>query len=459
MIFLSLQMSSGPIQRQWGQPNWGSFFSTMTPLPATALRYVAASGRSYAVTRINPVDQTYNFSSDTDDGLVDATYYFTVPISNRRGTLIISPTHTIGEQYQGFGGGPLISLVVGGPTKIRLVFPKALTVSVTAPKRVAPAPGTTFAKGLNFLSNGLDFFATVLAGLLVVVVLLARRCERRRSRPVPVVVVGGTNTPLPDPWDLVEEPPAAQPSPVEPPTKSVDSNDTTLRVDVMGPLNISPVHDRPSDPVRAIVAFLAMNGERVLTLEEIQTAIWPLTASGVDIKKRAMRNYMMDARRTVGERHLPRASGRAGYQLHDFETDWAEFQSLLDQAAKSPKTEATSLQRQAMNLTRGLPFSGDTTRYFTWTLTSSFVYKIVESVTVLAHGLSTELVLASDLVGAQAVLRQGLLVDPASLTLWEDLTDVLLESTEESLMDLHWRAARVVLRPEDVVLLRDRVNG
>ncbi len=459
MIFLSLQMSSGPIQRQYGQPNWGSFFSAMTPLPATALRYVAASGRSYPVTRVNPIDQTNNFSSATDDGLVDATYYFTVPISNRRGTLIISSTRTTGMQYQGFGGGPLVPLIVGGPTKVPLAFPKTLTVTVTSPKRVTPAPGTTFAKGLNFLSSGLNFIATVLAGLLVIVVLLARRRERRRNRPVPVVVVGGANQPRPEPWDPVDEPTVAQPPPVKPPTKSVDSNFAMLRVDVMGPLSISPVYERANDPVRAIVAFLAMNSERVQTLEEIQTAIWPLTESGVDIQKAAMRNYMVDARRTVGVRHLPTASGRAGYQLLDFVTDWTEFQSLLVQATNVPKAEATALRRQALDLARGLPFSGDTTRYFTWTFTSTVVYKIVESVVSLAHGLGTDFVLAGDLTSAQIVLRQGLLVDPASLTLWEDLTDVLLESTDQSLLDLHWKAAHLVLRSEDVALLRDRING
>jgi hypothetical protein len=43
--------------------------------------------------------------------------------------------------------------------------------------------------------------------------------------------------------------------------------------------------------------------------------------------------------------------------------------------------------------------------------------------------------------------------------LWEDLTDVLLESTDQSLLDLHWGSANVVLRAEDVALLRSRSNG
>jgi len=202
-----------------------------------------------------------------------------------------------------------------------------------------------------------------------------------------------------------------------------------------------------------------MNTGRLFTLEEIQTAIWPLTDAGTDIKKPAMRNYMVDARRVVGVRHLPTASGRAGYQLCDFTTDWSEFQDLLNGAKKVPKEMAVVLRRRALELSKGPPFTADSSRYFTWTLTTSVVYKMVEAVTTLAHELGTHYVLAGDLTNAQVVLRQGLEADPASLTLWEDLTDVLLESADQSLLELHWKAANASLRVEDVVLLRSRSDG
>ena len=451
-IYLSLQMSSGPIQRNGGDPLWGDFFSGLIPLPATALRYVAASGRSYAATRVNPINQTYNPAATTDDGMVDATYYFMVPITNRRGTLIVLPTTTKGVQYQGFTGSSPVPLKIGGPTRITLAFPKKLTVTVPvhAEKRVAPAPGTTSA-------NLLNVFGTALAILLGGVIYLARRRGKRRARPTPVVVVGSAPIPQP-PVRNFEEPASRPPSPV-PPAKKVVEKEVILQVDVLGPLAISPVNAPGSDPVRAIVAFLAMNNDRPLTLEEIQTAIWPLTDAGTDIKKPAMRNYMVDARRTVGERHLPTASGRAGYQLRDFSTDWSEFQDLLSEATKTSKEAAVVLRRRALDLAKGPPFTADTTRYFTWTFTPSVVYKMVDAVTTLAHGLGTQFVLAGDLTNAQVVLRQGLLTDPASLTLWEDLTDVLLESTDQSLLALHWKAANLELQANDVEALRSRVHG
>ena len=455
-IYLSLQMSSGPIQRNFGDPHWGSFFSTMTPLPATALRYMAASGRSYPVMRVRPIDQTYNPNGASDDGLVDATYYFTVPISNRRGTVVISPTRTMGGENVGFVGGPLVSLKVGGPTRIALSFPMKLTVTKPATTTVAASgnAATDFASFLNLLSM-------LIAALLVGFVVLALRRRKRRGAPIPVVIVGASPVAQPPvvPTTNVEPEPRPERRPTVQPTPVEIQDDETLRINVLGPLTISPVNAPASDPVRAILAYLAMNSERVQTLEEIQNAIWPLTNSGTDIKKPAMHNYMMQARKCVGERHLPTASGRPGYQLLHFDTDWSEFQGLLLQSTKASKAESMVLRRQALGLTKGLPFTADTTRYFTWTFSTSVVYKIVEAVTTLAHGLGTELVLAGDFTGAQDVLRQGLLTDPASLTLWEDLTDVLLESADQSLLLLHWKAAGLVLRPDDVVLLRSRVNG
>jgi len=450
-IYLSLRMSSGPIQRNYRNPLWGDFFSGMSPLPASALRYVTASGRRYAATRVDPINQTNNFNAATDDGLVDATYYFTVPITNRRGTIIISPTYTTGVPYHGFTGFASVRLNVGGPTSIALSFPKKLTVTLPPPKKVVTPPGTAFVNVLNILG-------AVLAGLLGAMVLLIRRRWRRRNSPVPVYVVGSppvAKTPTRD----FEPPPVPQPSSQVRATRKVVRVETTLRVDVLGPLTIAPINAPASDPVRAIVSYLAINADRPQTLEEIQTAIWPLTDAGTDIKKPAMRNYMVDARKTVGERHLPTASGRVGYQLRDFTTDWVEFQSLLDQATKLPKGDAVVLRRRALDLSKGSPFTAETTRYFTWTFTTSVVYKMVETVTTLAHELGNQFVLAGDLITAEAVLRQGLLSDPASLTLWEDLTDVLLESADQSLLELHWKCAHGVLRSDDVVTLRSREQG
>ncbi|MHB8378579.1 MAG: hypothetical protein ACYDB2_01515 [Acidimicrobiales bacterium] len=461
-IFLTIDMSSEPVQSQFGDTTWGDFYSNMTPLPATALRYVTASGRSYVSTRIDVDTQASFANADGDDGLVDATYYFTIPLTDLTGTLEILPSRTSGMRYENFNGVGTTTLVTGGPVRVALHLPKPMAAvtkktPVKTPDTATASPYTTFASMLNLVST--------ILGLLLLggVYLLIRRSRRRQyvtRRPVYVTYapptagspapshVATAPTPTPNPTIKAEEPSPAEAKP-----------DDRLHVNVLGSLTISPTDGPSSDPVRAIIAFLAMHTERPLTLDEIQNAIWPLTDKGNDIKRPAMRNYMANARRVVGEQHLPTASGRPGYQLVDATTDWNEFQSLTIQAGTADKQAALELRKKVLSLVRGEPFTADTSRYFTWAFSSAVVYKIVESVTALAHSLGTDLVLASDLRGAEWALRQGLLCDPTSLTLWEDLTDVLLETADQSLLDLHWKAAALALAPKDVVALRNRENG
>jgi len=290
-----------------------------------------------------------------------------------------------------------------------------------------------------------------------------RRSRRRRARQVqPIFVVRetpGAPGPTSSPVSVVDVPSTTHVQATPSSDRSRPADTSTLRVDVLGPLTLSPCNGTASDPVRAIVAYLAMNNERPHTLEEIQTAIWPLTENGTDIKRPAMRNYMADARRVIGERHLPTASGRSGYQLVDVTTDWSEFEGLVAQSQGVAKPAALPLRRQALALVRGVPFTADTSRYFTWAFSTSVVYKITETVTTLAHTVSRELVLTSDLSGAEWTLRQGLLCDPACVTLWEGLTDVLLEGKDASLLDLHWKAAETILESHEVTALRARKHG
>jgi hypothetical protein len=459
-IYLILNLSSGPIQSQFGNPTWGDFYSNMAPLPATALRYVTTSGRSYVSTRIDVNTQASFANADGDDGLFDATYYFAIPSTELAGTLEILPSRTTGMRYENFDGVETTTLVTGGPVRVAMNFPKPVAVlTTTAPNKVphgvTAAPYTTFAGMLNFAS-------TVLGVLLLTSAYLWFRCARRRKhrgyRPTYVAHDG----PAPNPGNASE--PVTIPDPTTTvrsatPTPARIESDDRLHINILGSLNISPTDGPMSDPIRAIVAYLAMHPERPLTLDEVQNAIWPLTDNGNDIKRPAMRNYMAAARKAVGEEHLPTASGRPGYQLVDATTDWSEFQSLTVQSATTDKQSARELRKYALSLVRGEPFTADTSRYFTWAFSSPVVYKIVESVSALAHSLCTDLVLANDLPSAEWALRQGLLCDPSSLTLWEDLTDVLLETADQSLLDVHWKSASLVLSPADVAALRTRESG
>lgn len=456
-IYLSLQVTSSPPQTSSSSPAWGHYFSSMTPVPGSAWRYVASSGIKYVATRVNPVDQTNNPNSNTDDGLVDATYYFTVPISTRRGTIELLATRTLGVEYHGFVGLSPVVLSVSGPTRIRVRFPRGLTVTTTT---TIPSPSP---------ASGGSSGSTLSVVLLVVMLLFLGAFKlRRRGRKFMTRRTTPNGAPTERAQAVRHAPSAPRPQTaptvsevVAPPNSTGDAPPAplALRVNLLGPLSISPALTSPSDPVRAIVAYLALNTHRALSLDEIQNAIWPLTSDGPDIKRTVMRNYLSEVRRCVGEDHLPSAAGRPGYQLAKVNTDWDEFQHRVAQAKKLPKPAALKARMQALALVKGPPFTADTSRYFTWAFSTSIVYKMISTVVDVAHETSSQLIMTGDLKGAEAALRRGLLIEPASLQLWEDLTDVLLETADQSLMEVHWKAAILLLRPEDVSQLRTRENG
>ena len=156
-IYLTVDMSSEPAQVQFGDPTWGDFYSNMAPLPAAALRYVTASGRSHVSTRVSVDTQASFANADGDDGLVDATYYFTIPVAHRNGTLEILPSRTSGMRYENFQGVETTTLATGGPTRIALHFPipvaAAAKASATKTSSRDDPPFTTFASMLNFVTT------------------------------------------------------------------------------------------------------------------------------------------------------------------------------------------------------------------------------------------------------------------------------------------------------------------
>ena len=473
-IYLSVQWSSAPINLPITNPNWGNYFSNITPIPASAVSYWA-SGHRYDAVRIDAVDQTY--SMGPQDGLVDATYYFIVPMSNRQGSIVISPCRSIGTEYENASGMNTGVVNVGGPTRIPVSFPAQLTQfgGTNARSTVGSGSvdkfGSSFYVVLTLLLGGVIVFASAKARKRPIPVASSSQPSRspsnappRPNRPRASDCASGVTAPRARPNTATLTAPAfvaQREHAAEPPTARIDEPNTTqLSVDVLGPLTIVPTFTSPSDPVRAVVAYLALHDQRPITLDEIQTALWPISNdSAVDIKRSSMGNYMTDARKYIGAAHLPSAAGQPGYRLVDVDCDWRRFQELVTQSLSKQADESRDLRRQALGLVRGQPLAGDTSRYFTWAFSMTVIYQMVSHVVDTAHELSRDYVLAGDLSGAEATLRQGLLIDPASTTLWEDLTDVVLESADPSLLSMHWRAAEAVLGKPAVVALQSRANG
>ena len=270
----------------------------LRPFATSRLRAAATCRREVSVNT-----QASFANADGDDGLVDATYYFTIPVADRTGTLEILPSRTSGMRYENFHGVGTTTLVTGGPVRVALHFPKPVAAATKAPRsrrreRRHPAPYHDVRQHAQLRID--DPRVLLLIGGVYVWI---RRARRRQVHETNGPSTSLTRDPrrVPAVQSEAREPAARFDStwrstnsfPVEP--------DERLHVNVLGSLTISPTDGPTSDPVRAIVAYLAMHTERPLTLDEIQNAIWPLTDKGNDIKRPAMRNYMANARKAVGE--------------------------------------------------------------------------------------------------------------------------------------------------------------
>ena len=443
MIYLWLDARSCPRQYPMGSAKEGDSFSNMAPLPAAAIHFIAASGQRYEATRANPVSQSDNPNSDSDNGLLDATYYYTVPFSTRRGDVVISGTSMLATQYTNFEGLSHVLVRIGGPISFRVSFPKKLTVTTTSTVPPRPTPGVI---GANFLNDVGEFFTLILIAYITV------KVRRRRRIPQPV---GHTTAGQRQP------PPAVAINTSErTPKPHIDAtNGAVLRVDVMGPLRIDPIRGHATDPLKALVAYLALHDDRPQNADEIQTALWPDDGSRNGVTQKTFLNYVSRARQFIGVEHLPEAQNGSGYALTNAVCDWREFRTLAATADRSSATEAVILRRKALRIIRGVPFQGDTTTYFEWPVTQKYVTSMIEGVTKVADTLQRDLVVAGDLDGAEWAVRRAMKLAPTELPLWRALVDICDARNDDNVMARFWAEAEHDLWPKAVEELRARLVG
>ena len=451
-IYLSLKWSSAPLAHAYGTPLWYVFYANMTPLPASSIVYVASDGTRYTSTRVDPIDPSQIGDATQNDGLLNATYYFTIPRSKRSGSVEILPSRTIGALFGPAGANDNTVLNVGGPTVIPVSFPKGL-------EYISPSYNT---HGQQVPPTWIDWFNPFVQWVILLSVIgfaafFVRR-RRRRTRPTDEAAV--SETPVTGTYQFVS--PQVTPATVvsEPEPEAVDTRSvsTGVRINVLGHVEFNPPLGRCGDPARAFLVYLALHTERPRSVDDAQTALYPLGANGKDVARATFLNYVSEARKAIGAAHLPEAVDGA-YRLVNVTTDWDEFQSLVKRFGESSGEEQIRAGVAAMALVRDQPFTAELTRHFEWTHEERIIAHMQRVISDFAFALSSKQIRANDMAGAEATLRRGLKVAEASTSLWEQLTDVMLEHHDQSLMDEHWRHAESVLSAAVVRSLRARAQG
>ena len=481
--YLSLSMNAGPPNLSYGEPNWGHFFSGLGPYPGSAVTFTPSGGAPIAAVMSNPVDQTNNPNSSSDNGTVDATYTFQVPETTKTGTLSFAPYSTTGVEYTGFTGGDPVPLNVGGPVSTPLSFtttaatahqptPPWVGQPVPATGRAAAGSSTTAASS----SGGSGITVPLAIAFLIVVggglVLWRRRRGDRadaadsaaeEASPEPA----GTEGTVTD-SDVTENAVSASsssPAVVNVPfvvagtaSSPVAGDADAVRIEFLGPVRILGHQGSVTDIIRALLCFLAAHPDRPMSGEEIQTALWPMESTVHDISKKAFLNNVSSARKLIGSEHLPDAQLAGGYGLVDVSCDWTELQRLAEEAAHADGDVAAELRRHALGLVRGRPFEAETKASFRWVTETGLEARIVNLVIELARTQAEFFFDAGDLVEAEWAARQGLLAAREELVLWEILTDVLEARGDAGVLSRHLAEATSVLGTDEGERLRQRAH-
>jgi hypothetical protein len=177
------------------------------------------------------------------------------------------------------------------------------------------------------------------------------------------------------------------------------------------------------------------------------------------VTQKTFLNYVSRARQFIGVVHLPEAQNGSGYVLANAICDWREFRTLAMTAERSPLSESIILRRKALEIIRGVPFDGDTTPYFDWSITQKYVTSMIEGVTKVADTLQRDLVVAGDLDGAEWAIRQAMKLAPTELPLWRALVDICDARNDDNVMSRFWVEAEHDLWPKAVEELRIRLVG
>jgi hypothetical protein len=461
-------MTSAPVQRQLGDPLYGSFYGAMTPLPGSDITLTDAAGNSYMATQSSPGDPSSIPDSSTNDGLLNATYSFLVPDSFTGGTVSIGAATTTGAVFTYFTQDSSTGVTVGGPTTFPVSFPAPPKPAVqpTPPWVGKPNPPTLTASsggGKSGTSSSSGGGLPIWLAAVALVVVAGGAELYRRSRKKSATSRASDAGPAEDmsamPF-VVADPTPASDRPQDPTVGVVATNDASvLRVDIIGAVRIAPVTMPADEFARAFISYLAVHNDRPRTVDDTQTALWPLNGTERDITRKTFLNRVSDARRVVGTQHLPGKVEQSGYRLVDVVSDWDEFRVLLARVPELDRAEAIELRAQALGLVRGVPFESDVSPWFTWADSEGLRTAIETAVIGVARDQARALVATGDDVGAEEALRQGLKINPTEMTLWEDLGRIAEAGADPNASDRFWRDIAACLDPGSVSIVKERLGA
>ncbi len=399
-------------------PTWGHYLSSFAPLPGTRLTFTPAGGTPASATSAPQQGTTGNPA--TDDGLLDADYWFIVPASLTSGTVTVTPGPVTGVEFTGFVGTGSVPLELPTATTLEVTFPApgaAPAAQRTPPWVGAPLPatgtaaGTTGAAGSAGGSGGFPVWLAVVivAGLVVAAVLGERVVRRRRAaaageaQVTAAVAAPPEERPVGPAAPVVGTPVVAArgaPATAEPPALGSSRRPRGPGLGARGRHRVGGPTERRGT-LCELCCYLALHPERPRTTAELLAALWPVNGERGEATPKTLHNHLSRLRQAVGAEHLPDAVAAGGYRLQGAVTDWAEWSRLTAEAAGADGEAADRLRARALALVRGTPFDGAPGDQYGWAFASGLATAMTVAVGDCARQLSTSRLDAGDGLGAE----------------------------------------------------------
>ena len=481
-----------------GSPSGSDFVDGFSALPGSDLTLDLPGGQTASATHVG----------STTNGLLDGSYFFTVPADLTSATLVITPGSQTGVEYPVFTGDTAT-----------IEFPQPATFSIDLPPvPAAPQPTNTSAPAAGNHSEHGEASSTVaspmrsqltwdwvllligIAILLLALLGLKWRRRRRRGRrkqlhgpapfrplrpiplaPAPLALsagpsidpdegLGGSPDPLregadgaygPTTCDLEATPAMAGSASAGTAAPPIIAASQPVEVLMLGPIEVVGWRVRPRRKVvTALLCYLCLHSDRPVSGDRLLTALWPLESERPEASRASLHTYASELRRSLPDGCLPDAGTTNGYLLAaGVASDWVTFTSLTDEADDAEPDAAAVLLDGALSLVRGAPFGGATSELFEWATTGHHIAAMEVAVASCAHRLGTLRLTAGDGPGAEEVALRGLVGVPDSALLHADRIRAATVNGDPAGLRRAWKNARQSLGEEGVARLVDELGS
>lgn len=231
-----------------------------------------------------------------------------------------------------------------------------------------------------------------------------------------------------------------------------------VEISFLGPVELIGGEPASVEPGRqkaalSLISYLATH-ERLVTVEEIASALWPLDATKESMagpQRKTVMNVISRARGLLGYR----AGGaerlvysQKGYRLTDDVTsDWGRFEKLLSQARRQPSADAARTLRRGLELVRGEPFTGAiSSQFFEWVASEHLDFTIAARVVDAAQDLADIALAARDFESMTWAVNKGLQLEPTREELFRLWMHAFGQTGRPARVDDVYRRLKLVLR-------------